>query len=77
MLYNVTRHTFITSRVGRWTRKVIGIGDQERQGKSRDRHLVEEYLEEGEVAYRMNEEVLQKNYEEAIRGDEGEKWRPA
>jgi len=34
-------------------------------------------LEEGEVAYRMNEEDLQKNYEEAIRGDEGEKWRPA
>jgi transposase InsO family protein len=34
-------------------------------------------LEEEEFAFRANEEDLPKNYEEAIAGDEGEKWKAA
>ena len=34
-------------------------------------------LEEGEFAFRANKEDLPKNYEDAIRGDEGEKWKSA
>ena len=35
------------------------------------RNIPEEY------AFRANEEDLPKNYEDAIRGDEGEKWKTA
>ena len=34
-------------------------------------------LEEEEFAFRMNKDDLPKNYEDAIRGDEGEKWKNA